>query len=131
MKDVKGIVAKLLNIEKEISHDKGPFNFFALFLRDGYNQWDLLVSSEWIDKEKYESIRYIASKVQTKLTKEEIIDISGIEAIDHDNHELESIYMSINTEHSIVEVINRNFFGFIIHHGYIMTSKSPVRKILA
>lgn len=130
MIDIKGIVAKLLNIEKEISQDKGPFNFFALFLRDGYNQWDLLVSSEWIDKEKYESIRYIASKIQKKLTKEEIVDVSGIEVIDHDNPELESIYRTISTEHSIVEVVNRNFFGFTISHGYIMTSKSPLKKIL-
>lgn len=131
MKDIKDIVAKLLNIEKEISHDKGSFNLFALFLRDGYNQWDILVSSEWIDKEKYKSFRYIASKVQIELTKEEIIEISGIEVIDHDNPELESIYRAISTEHSIVEIINCNFFGFIIRYGYIMTSKSPVKKILA
>ena len=69
MKDIKDIATKLMNIEKEISHNKGPFNLFALFLRDEENKWDLLVSSEWIDQEKYESLKYIASRIQRELTK--------------------------------------------------------------
>lgn len=130
MKDVKEMVVKLLNIEKEIAYNKGSFNLFALFLRDGENKWDLLISSTWIDKEKYESLRYIASIIQRKLTKEELVEISGIEIVDHNDSALNEIYNSINVEHSIVEKTNRDFFGVMIHHAYIITSHNPIRHSL-
>lgn len=130
MKDIKDIITKLLNIEKEISYDKGPFNLFALFLRDGENTWDLLISSEWIDQAKYESLRYIASIIQKELTKEELIEISGIEIIDHNNSALNEIYNTVSVEHSIVETTNDNFFGVMIHHAYIITSCEIVRPSL-
>lgn len=130
MKDVKEIVTKLLNIEKEISYNKGPFNLFALFLRDGENKWDLLISSAWIDKEKYESLRYIASRIQRELTKEELLEISGIEIIDHNDFALNEIYKNTSVEHSIVEKTNGDFFGVMIRRAYIITSCKIVRPNL-
>lgn len=130
MKDEKEMVMKLLNIEKEVAYKKGSFNLFALFLRDGENKWDLLISSAWIDKEKYESLRYIASIIQRKLTKEELLEISGIEIIDHNDSALNEIYNSINVEHSIVEKTNRDFFGVMIRRAYIITSCRTVRQNL-
>ncbi len=129
MKDIKEIVKKLVDIEIKISDNKGPFNLFALFLRDGNDKWDLLVSSEWIDKEKYESLRYIVSSLQEELIQEEILEIAGIEIIDHDNPILDSIYKTIKTEHYIIEATNVQFFGFLIRSAYFITSKRP--KIFA
>ncbi len=123
MKDINTIIYKLLKIEMEISRDKGPFNLFALFLREGEIDWDIVVSSEWIDKDKYEAIRYISSNIQQKLTVEELLRISGVQIIDSNNTDLEAIYRIVNVEHSVTEVANHNFFGFLIKNAYIITSK--------
>lgn len=127
---MKDLITKLLNIEKKISAEKGSFNLFALFLReDSEDKWDLLVSSKWINKE-YEHLQYIATNVQNTLTQEELIKISRIVIIDCDNIELDNISQKAATinrsmivEHSIIELVNCNFFGFIIRHAYIITSK--------
>ncbi|PWB52614.1 MAG: hypothetical protein C3F06_08680 [Candidatus Methanoperedenaceae archaeon] len=128
MKDMKEIVTKLVNIEKKISNKKGSFNLFALFLREGNErQWDILVASKWIDRDKYKSLKYIASNIQKSLTEEELLGVSGIEIIDHNNLALDELYTIIkkDTEHSIVELSNFKFFGIMIQYAYIITSKKP------
>lgn len=135
---MKDLITKLLNIEKKISAEKGSFNLFALFLReDSEDKWDLLVSSKWINKE-YEHLQYIATNVQNTLTQEELIKISRIVIIDCDNTELDNISQtaaaisrSMVVEHNIIELVNCNFFGFIIRRAYIITSKRscPGHKI--
>lgn len=126
MKDIKGIVTKLVNIEKEISNKKGSFNLFALFLREGNErQWDILVASKWIDRDKYKSLKYIASNIQNSLTEEELLDVSGIEIIDYRNQALDELNKIIknDVEHNIVELSNFKFFGVMVRYAYIITSK--------
>lgn len=130
MKDIKEMVTKLLNVEKEVSHNKEPFNLFALFLRNGESKWDLLISSEWMDKDKYYSLKYIVPIIQRELTTEELLEISGIEIIDHDYAALNEIYETVSVEHSIVEKTNVNFFGVDIRRAYIVTSHNAVRQNL-
>jgi hypothetical protein len=129
MIDIYTIVSKLLEIEKEISREKGSFNLFGLFFREDGINWNILVASEWIDKDKYGSIRYISSIIQHNLSAEELSYISGIEIIDSNNPYLESIYRTIHVEHDIVEIGNRVFFGFWIKYAYIITSKSTTQHL--
>ena len=130
MKNMKDIVTKLVRIEKEISKDMGSLNLFALLLREGDDKWDLLVSSPWTDQDKYESLRYIASKLQKELNQEELLEISGIVIID-DIHIIDDINRAVrkyhcNTDYSHVdEIMNYDLSGNTIRHGYIVTSHAP------
>lgn len=127
---MKDLITKLLNIEKKISAEKGSFNLFALFLReDSEDKWELLVSKR-INGDEYEFLEYVATNIQNTLTQEELIKISRIVIIDCSNTELDNIskaaaYInrSMVVEHGITELVNCNFFGFIIRHAYIITSK--------
>lgn len=128
MKEIQGIVKKLTDIEKKISNKKGSFNLFALFLREGNErQWDILVASKWIDRDKYKALKYIASYIQKSFTEDELLGISGIEIIDYNNPTLDELYIRINKdiEHSIVELSNFNFFGVMVKYAYIITCKKP------
>lgn len=121
---MKYIAIKLRDIEKKMSDERGPFNLFALFMReDAENKWDLLVSSKWISKNKPESLKYIASNVQNALTQKELVKISRIVIIDNDDSALDVIYQSLATEHNIAEIRNSIFFGLPIQHAYIITSQ--------
>lgn len=70
---MKGMIDKFKEIESSLSEEKGEFNLFALFLReDSANKWDLLVSADWIEDNKSDSLQLIAQKVQEHLEKKGI-----------------------------------------------------------
>lgn len=120
---MKEIVEKLKLQEELMAKEKGPFVLFALFLReDAPDKWDLLVSGEWIEKDKHGAIKYIANILQKKLSKEELLKLSRIVIIDKNNPALEAFNRAIKVEHISAEVQNSNFFGLRIKHAYIITS---------
>ena len=117
-------IDKYIAIEKELSEEYGPFNLFALFLReDSADKWDILVASNWLRQNKQKSISLIAKKLQEKLDKEELINISRIALIEDNNPALDAFQRTINIEHGNAEVKDRNFFGLQIKHAYIITSR--------
>ena len=120
---MKEIVEKLRSLEEIISKEKGEFDFFALFLReDSFNKWDILAASSWIDEKREVALKYLASKVQDTLTKNEIVQISKIVLIEENNPGLSVIQKAIHIEHGITEIKDSNFFGLDIKHAYLITS---------
>lgn len=116
-------VAKLMEIEKKASEEKGPFTLFALFHReDTIEKWDLLVASPWIEENKKEALHYLASELRERLTPNELVKISHIALIDEDNPGLIDL-AGMETTHSHIEVTNRDFFGIPIKRAHIITSR--------
>lgn len=121
---MKHIVDKLRAEEVRIAQEKGEFNLFALFLReDAPNRWDLLVAADWIDRDKYNAIKYIASRLQGVLSKNEIVLLSKIVVIDEDNPELANLNAAFQVENGSLELRNSDLFGLHINHAYLITSK--------
>jgi len=120
---MKAIVDKLIIQEKEMANEKGQFHLFALFLReDAPDKWDLLVAASWINKDKVAALKYVASKVQTCLKRDELVKLSRIVIIDDDNPALGAIQRTVHIEHGVVEIKNSSFFGLNIRHAYLITS---------
>lgn len=121
---MKEIIEKLRIEESSISSEKGDFNLFALLLReDSPDRWDLLVAADWIDRDKYNAIHYIASRIQHVLSKKEIVLLSGIVVVEENNPELADFNAAFHVENGSVEIQNRNFFGQQISHAYLITSR--------
>jgi len=124
---MKKIIEKLKQKEIEISKNKGGFNLFALFLReDSPNKWDLLVAAPWIEKNKNNALKYIASIIQKTLNQEELLKISRIIIIDLNNKALSAIQRAVSVEHGTAEIANSSFFGLSIRHAYLITSKKHI-----
>lgn len=121
----KEIVEKFQQQEKIMARVKGPFDLFALFLReDAPSKWDLVVAAEWIEESKESAIKYIADIMQKSLSREELLLLSRIAIIDESNPELEALQSVMNIEHGpTVEIRDSNFFGLQIKHMYLITSK--------
>jgi len=127
---MRNLIEKLKELEEEISKEKGEFSLFALFLReDSEDIWDLLVSSPWIEENKTEALKYLAKKIQNKLSSDEIIKISRIVIIEENNPALSAIHGAISVEHGLVEVKDSIFFGLPIKHAYLITSKKLDVKV--
>lgn len=121
---MKTIVEKLVGAEREMAEDKGPFVLFAFFLReDAPDLWDLIVSAPWVSEDKSSSLKYITGKVQGALSPEEMLKLSRIVIIEPYNPALEAIQRAIHIEHGAAEIINGNFFGLQIKHGFMITSR--------
>lgn len=126
---MKSVAEKLVQIEKNMTEEKGPFVLFALFLReDAPDLWDLLVSASWISLKKEESLKYIAEKTGKGLTPEEILKLSRIVVIEEDNPALDALLRAINVEHGMAEIQDSNFFGLQIKHAYLITSHRGGRQ---
>ncbi|MFZ2445422.1 MAG: hypothetical protein WAW37_03620 [Syntrophobacteraceae bacterium] len=120
---MKAIVEKLINLERRMAEEKGPFTLFALFLREeAPNVWDLVVAADWIT-EKPAALTYVADKVSKTLSPDEIVKLSRIVILDQDNPGMDDALAAIEIEHGKAEIRNSNFFGLDIKHAYIITSR--------
>ena len=125
---MKDIAEKLKRQERNMAEEKGPFDLFALFLReDAPEKWDLVVAAKWIEENKREALKYISKAVQESLAHSEFLKLSRITIIDESNPELETFQRAMQfamyLEHGMAEIKNSNFFGLEIKHAYIITSQ--------
>jgi hypothetical protein len=121
---VQALVQKAKEIERTLSDKKGSFSLFALFLReDAAGVWDLLVSAQWIEKNKRAALTEISNALREKLSEEELLSISRIVMPRRDDPGLKAIQKVISIEHGDAEVKNCVFFGLEIRQAFIITSK--------
>jgi hypothetical protein len=121
---MKEFAEKLRLVEQQIAEEKGSFLLFALFLReDAPDLWDVLVSAPWIESNKGEALRYIAPKLQSVATPEELAKLSRIVIIEKSQPALAAFQSAFHVEHGLADVRNSNFFGLPIEHAYIITSR--------
>ncbi|MCX5847002.1 MAG: hypothetical protein NTW12_11720 [Deltaproteobacteria bacterium] len=121
---MKETVEILKQQEEIMAKEKGPFDLFALFLReDAPGKWDLVVAAVWIEKDKETALKYIASTLQKTLSKEQLLKLSRIAIIDESNPALEVFQRAMHVEHGVAEIQDSNFFGLQIKHMYLITSR--------
>ena len=121
---MNALVEKLRTIERQAAEEKGAFFLFALFLReDAPDVWDLLVSAPWVEADKSSALRYLAGKLNSIATPEELTSLSRIVLIDQSNPALAAMQSAFNIEHGAAEVQSSNFFGLEIKHAYVITSR--------
>ena len=126
------LVQKLIPIERAIAKEKGRFTLFALFLReDSLNWWDVVVAAPWIGKRRYEAIEYVAHLLQTRLTVDELLQLSGIFIVDLDDPRLHEITREFRVSHGCTEVRGRTFFDMAMERGFIITSSGAKRGVAA
>ena len=115
---------KLQKVEKSLSESKGPFELFALFLReDSPNKWDLLISADWARANKKAALNAIIEEIRKVLTDQELLMLSRIIILDKDDAALKAIHQAMRVEHGLAEILDSNFFGLTIKHAYLITSQ--------
>ncbi|NQU78111.1 hypothetical protein HQ544_05435 [Candidatus Falkowbacteria bacterium] len=129
---MKEFFEKFIDIEKDISKKKGDFELFAVFLReDAADKWDIVASADWLKKDNLKDLKYLANVIKKKLGGDNK-RLSRVVVIDRDNPALKALHSAIKTEHKGAEFFNSNFFGLLIKHGFIITSKkrNGVKKVI-
>ena len=115
---------KLRDIEKELSDSKGPFELFALFLReDAPGKWDLIISADWARYDKRAAINLVVEKIREVFTDQEMLMVSRIVILDKDDAALKALHSAVQVKHGLAEISDSNFFGLAIKHAYLITTK--------
>jgi len=124
-------VDKLINVEKHLSSKKGPFDLFALILREELSdKWDLLVAADWIENNFDQSLKLISRELTKKLSSEELSAISKVVLLSIFDQRVKSVQKAIEVEHLDAELVNVGLFGFFVDHGYLITSKRRIDERL-
>ncbi len=120
---MKDQIDRFIAIEREIAEEKGGFALFALFLReDSPNKWDVVVSAPWFGNDEKGVLDYFVKRIQSHLEPQELLNLSRIILVEPDNPGVKAVNKAVNIEHGRSEVVDTNFFGLDIKHGYIITS---------
>jgi hypothetical protein len=124
------LVGKLILLERLMASEQGDFSLFALFLReDAPDKWDLVVSAPWIEVDKRRALDFIARQLRSHLEPEELLSLSKVVLIDHDDPALGAIHNAVRVLHGTMEIRNSAFFGLSIRHAYIITSQKPSEPV--
>jgi hypothetical protein len=120
---ISRLLGKLESMEREVAAEKGPFRFFALFLRDDSpGKWDLLLSASWLEANQADGMDYLAKQVQSRLDTEELLLLSRLVFIGEHAPGLVAVLNACKTQHNTVELGGGNYFGLEIKHAYIITA---------
>lgn len=126
------LTEKFAELESHVAEEKGPFVFFALFLREGApNRWDVMVCAPWASPHDRDVTKYFVHQIKSLLGSETLIMLSRIVVLDPDHAAVEEVNREIQVEHGRVEIRDRDFFGQTVKHAYIITSKRPPAPAVA
>jgi hypothetical protein len=130
MKDFKRTIAKLHEIETEISHERGDVFLFAIFLPEGaLNKWDLLISAPWVTHGAKDAIEYVAEKLQRRFKPREMLTFARVAPIPPDHPSLLDLAERHHIEHGDLELSNFDFFGIDIKRAHIITLNRPIASV--
>ncbi len=98
---INDILVKIVEIEKDMTREKGEFIFFALILRvdifekESIEKWDVAVCASWITPDLILEInKDIYSRLLAKFTGEEIASFLGTISIVNPRDEFPKIFTS-------------------------------------
>lgn len=120
---------KLQRVEERLSKAKGPFEVFALLLReDSPGKWDVLISADWASADKKAAINTVFDEMRKELTDQELMMLSRIVILDKDSTALQAIHQITNVEHGFAEISDRSIFDMPIKQGYVITSRKEAHN---
>ena len=127
----KKLVDKLIRVEIHLSSKKGPFDLFAIVLREDLSdKWDLLVAADWIEGNFDRSLKLISRELTKRLGTDELSAISKVVLLSVFDPRVKSVQKAVQIEHLDAEFINADFFGFFVDHLYVITSKRRIDERL-
>ena len=85
---MKEFLEKLKGALQRLEGEQGEILLFALFQRDENNPldlWDLVVAAPWVQSGDLNSLQVVCSIVQESLKGKEILKLSHVVILDHDD----------------------------------------------
>lgn len=122
---------KLVDLEKNLALEKGPFDLFAIFSSDDIeDKWDLIVSAIWISEGKKEALDTLSRHLRDVLAPSELLSISKIVPLDVYDPRVKDIHKLVQLEHGQKRIRHYKLYGFRVDTVYVITSKLQIDERL-
>jgi hypothetical protein len=122
---------KLIDLEKKLAEERGPFDLFALFSSDDVDgKWDLIVSALWISEEKKEALDLLSKRLLNVLDQSEFLSVSKIVPLDVYDPRVKDMQKTVLIEHGSKKIRHYRFYGFKVDTIFIITCKLQIDKRL-
>lgn len=128
---VKEILVKLQSVLRRAVAERGDFEIFGLFLREGaQDQWDLIVAAPWLEAGRGKSWAEISRRISAALTAQETTILYRTVVLDSSDEALDEMLRLIPKDYPPVEMSNFIFSGVAIQRGFILAAKgrAPVAR---
>lgn len=114
---------KLRRLERSLAERKGPFELFALFLRDGApGVWDIVVAAKWLDADRSAGRTMICQRVQ-KLLGRDVTKIARVVVLPTTSPSVAAIAAGRRMEHGLEEVGCSTVVGMDMRGAFYVTSR--------
>ena len=124
---MKALAEKLhADSSKPFADEKGPFNLFALFLReDAPDVWDLRRRGR-VDRSEDQSqaLAELSKRSRIPARRRDHERISRVVIVERANPTVKAIASALSITNGVAEeVANSNFFGLAIKHAFIIAAQ--------
>jgi hypothetical protein len=117
-------IEKFRKVMNQVSAEKGDFVLFGLFLtKESPDRWDLVVSAPWLENGKLKALGGFAEKLSSVIGPEEVLSLSKIVTLNHDDPSLKAILKAIQVENNEIVLRDNNLFGLEVKQAYILRAK--------
>jgi hypothetical protein len=126
------LLAKYREIEAEVTRERGECSLFALFLReDAHGKWDLVVAAPWIGNWNMKALKYLSSKVTSRLDLQELLSLSKVVLVSPNDEPVQRLIREfpVNSDQEPVEIRDWDYDGMPIARGYILAAR-PTREAI-
>jgi hypothetical protein len=120
------LVHNLQDLERTLSDEKGPFELFGLFLREGASdKWDLVVAAGWFADDKRTALDVISGRLKIAVGSDGLRLISRIVPLASHDRFLSDVRKSVTIEHGAYELGPGEFGDVTLTRAIVITSQRP------
>lgn len=119
------IIVKLQKLERQLSGERGRFDLFGLFLREGAaDRWDVVAAAPWFGEDKRHALELLAARLKGSVGASGMMMISRIVPLAHHDRFLQAVRELVNVEHGLREISDVDLAGVQIERGYVITCQT-------
>jgi hypothetical protein len=121
------LLNKYREIEAEVAREKGEFSLFALLQREDAfgGKWDLVVEAPWIGEGRLKTLNYLADKITSRLTIEELLSLSMVVPVSVTDEPVQRLIREypVTPDQKPIEIRDWDYSGLPIARGYFHTAR--------
>lgn len=118
------LMEKMTRVARNLSEKKGVLKFFALNWREEYNQWDILVSADWVDYDKLrDNISDIFQEVKKEFNGQYSLLFTGIHPLRPEEAVVQSITKAVAIPSGSTELVKCQFGNLYIERMILFVSR--------
>lgn len=119
-------LAKKVSSLLPVLEPRGPVYLFALFEREDIpGKWDIVLSSDWSDRQAGDAIRFISEQIVPTLQPDELAALSRIVVIPSKDPGVLAMTSAADVTAGSLELFDGSFNGLQVQHALVFLSKRP------